>query len=106
MKKLLAGFAFVATICLASPLSHHASRPAEPSAAASNADKKSPTLQGAVLRAATRIIYNAGAIDTDKAIAPQALAAISTPEPNANFLIGSGLLGVAYLLQRKAKRSK
>lgn len=97
MKKLLAGLALAALTCTASPLTSESKIAPE---------KKSPTLQGAALRAATRVIYNAGAIDTNKPLLPQAMAAISTPEPNANFLIGTGLLGVAYLLQRKTKQSR
>jgi hypothetical protein len=97
MKRMLAGLAFAALTCTASPLT-------EASKLETPAEKKSASLQGAALRVATRTIYNVGAIDTTKPLLPQAMA-IATPEPNANFMIGAGLLGVAYLLQRRTKRT-
>jgi hypothetical protein len=96
MKHFFAGFALATALCSAAPL---ATEPPKPQATVA-----SKAMESRVLRAASRIAYNAGAIDLDKPLAPQALAAVATPEPNANFLIGVGLLGVAYLLQARKKQ--
>jgi hypothetical protein len=96
MNKLIAGLAFVAISCTASTITQEVK--IEPK-------KESATVQASALRAATRVIYNVGAIDLNKAVVPQALAAIATPEPNINFMIGAGLLGIAYLMQRKQSKS-
>lgn len=95
MNKLIAGLAFVALSCTASTITKEVK--IEPK-------REAVSVQASAMRAATRMIYNVGAIDTNKAIVPQALAAIQTPEPNANFMIGAGLLGVAYLLQRRQSK--
>ncbi len=95
MNKLIVGLALT-LCCSASPLASEPKVMPEP---------ESATVQASTLRAAANVIYNVGSINLDKAVLPQAIAAISTPEPNANFLIGVGLLGIAYLLQRKTKQS-
>jgi hypothetical protein len=98
MNKLIAGLAFVAMSCTASTITNTKEVKPEPK-------RESATVQASALRAATQMIYNVGAIDTNKSILPQAIAAVRVPEPNTNFMIGAGLLGVAYLLQRKTKQS-
>lgn len=98
MNRIIAGLALATALCTAAPLS------SEPRAVAPAA--VSHRVEASVLRAASRVIYNAGSMDFNRPLAPQAIAAVTTPEPNANFLIGIGLLGVAYLLRRKTKKSE
>ena len=55
------------------------------------------------MRAAARIVYNAHSIDIGKPLIPQ-FTGVVVPEPNTNFLIGAGLIGVAFLLQKKTNK--
>jgi hypothetical protein len=97
-KQLISGLALATALCTASPMT---SEPASKAAPA----PVSQTLEAKALRTAGRIIYNVHSIDMDKALLPQAIA-VATPEPNANFLIGAGLIGIAYLLNRKKQKSQ
>lgn len=96
MKKLLAALTFAAICATASTIQTQSKVTPEP---------ESTPVQAPAPRGVTRMIYNIGAIDPNQSLLPQAIAAVRTPEPNANFMIGVGLLGVAYLLHRKTQKT-
>jgi hypothetical protein len=106
-KKLFASFAFATMMALAAPMSSEPAKAEVPAAQAAAAPATLPSLDAAMLRIAARMIYNAHSIDLDKPLSADSVRAlVKTPEPNANLMIGCGLLGLAYLLQKKGKKSQ